>query len=122
MKITYEASIRDFRAWSGAVDTQEAIIKADKADLFDALMDDMYPDGMGATEYNDFLWFESDYIGELLEMRTEAVINEEIEELESKLEDLECDLEDDPEDDDIKAEIAEVKAEIEELKAETPEI
>ncbi len=66
MRIYKEFTIESFGAWSGAVDTKRAIIDAGKADLFDQLVDDIFPDGCTETEMNDYLWFDSDSIFEML--------------------------------------------------------
>ena len=75
MKISMEISIREFNAWAGAVDTKEKIIEAGKADEFDELIEELYPDGIDATQLNDALWFDNDWIYENLGM-----IEEETEE------------------------------------------
>ena len=50
MKIISETTLKDFRTWSGAVDTQEKIINAGKADAFDQMMEELYPDGITDTQ------------------------------------------------------------------------
>lgn len=67
-QMTSEKGIRDFKAWSGAVDTQREIIDQGKADEFDALIEELYPQGIDETKLNDLLWFESDWIYETLGM------------------------------------------------------
>lgn len=64
MKIISEIGIADFNAWSGAVETKEAIVNADKCDEFDAYIEECYPDGLTDTQLNDILWFDES----LLEM------------------------------------------------------
>lgn len=66
MKIYTECGIEDFKAWSGAVDTQNRILEEGKADDFDGMMDELYPDGMDEMQLNDLLWFERDWIFESL--------------------------------------------------------
>ena len=61
----------NFDAWSGAVDTKERIIQEGKADEFDNLIDELYPDGLSETQLNDILWFEEDWIFETLGISTE---------------------------------------------------
>lgn len=61
----------DFKPWSGAVDTFNKILEADKMDELDALLEDTYPDGIGETELNDLLWFDSDYILDALGLAEE---------------------------------------------------
>lgn len=50
----------DFKPWSGAVATYDKIVAADKLDDFEAMIDELYPDGIGETELNDWLWFDGD--------------------------------------------------------------
>ena len=59
-------SLRNFDAWSGAVDTKETIIYAGKEKEFDFLIDELYPDGLTDTQLNDLLWFEEDWLFEML--------------------------------------------------------
>jgi len=64
-------SIRDFNAWNGAKETKERIINEGKADDFDSLIEDIYPDGLSETQLNDILWFESDWCFENLGIKEE---------------------------------------------------
>lgn len=66
MKVYNEMSIRDFEAWSGAVDTKDKIIANDKEDEFDALIKELYPDGIDETQLNDILWFDDEWVLESL--------------------------------------------------------
>ena len=66
MKVYQEISIRDFGAWSGAIATQDLIIEHNKEDEFDALIEELYPDGIDETQLNDILWFDSDWVLESL--------------------------------------------------------
>lgn len=63
MKVTYEIErIDEFKAWSGAVNTRNAIIKNHKQDEFMFIREDFFPEGCSETKLNDFLWFDSDFI------------------------------------------------------------
>jgi len=62
-------SIEDFDAWSGAVETKETIIENRKAQQFDDLIDELYPDGLTETQLNDILWFETQWIYDMLKIR-----------------------------------------------------
>ena len=67
MKIINDSlDLRDFKAWCGAVETQEKIIEEGKAQEFNDLIEDIYPDGLTDTQLNDILWFEEDWIFEQL--------------------------------------------------------
>lgn len=49
--------------WSGAVDTLNSIVEADKEDEFMQLLESVfYGDTPTETEVNDFIWFETDFI------------------------------------------------------------
>ena len=67
----------NFDAWSGAVDTKERIIQEGKADEFDNLIDELYPDGLSETQLNDILWFEEDWIFEMLGISDEEEDDED---------------------------------------------
>ena len=71
MKISYELDLSTFKAWSGAVDTLNRIQHEGKCEALEAILEDIYPDGMTETELNDLLWFEPDTVYEWLDMRTE---------------------------------------------------
>ena len=59
-------TLRNFDAWSGAVDTKETILNEGKENEFNSLIEELYPDGLTDTQLNDLLWFESDWIFEML--------------------------------------------------------
>ena len=52
----------DYKPWSGAVDTYELIKDADKLDELEAYFEELYPDGITATQINDILWFDSEEV------------------------------------------------------------
>ena len=58
----------DYQPWSGAVETYERIKDAGKLDDFEILMEEAYPEGMTMTELNDILWFEPEWVFEMLGM------------------------------------------------------
>ena len=59
-------TLRDFKAWSGAKDTQETILNEGKGEEFDSLIEELYPDGIDETQLNDLLWFDKDRLYEML--------------------------------------------------------
>ena len=77
MLVTREISIKDFEAWSGAVNTWDRIIEENKVDEFDSMIEELYPDGISETQLNDMLWFESDWIYECLGISEEEEEEEE---------------------------------------------
>ena len=67
--------IQSFNPWAGAIDIWEILKAADKLEELDFLLEDAYPDGITATELNDLLWFESDWIYEMLNITDDDVDN-----------------------------------------------
>ena len=68
----------DYKPWSGAVDTYELIKDADKLDEFEFYLEELYPDGITATQINDILWFDSEEVLKYLGLGDEE--DEEIDE------------------------------------------
>lgn len=72
MKLYTETDLHGFTAWSGAVEMQNKILAEGKADDFEALIDELYPDGLSETQLNDILWFEDEWLAEALDLTPEA--------------------------------------------------
>lgn len=130
--LTYELNLNNFDAWSGAKDTLARVQDHGMTEELEALLEDLYPEGMTETQLNDLLWFEPEYIYNSLGIKTEAELDEEIQELEDQIEELEEELEeyqtalqeetDEDERDDLQAEIDGIKEQIEELKEQIKEL
>jgi hypothetical protein len=71
MKVVSELKLVNFDAWSGAVETKQRIIEEGKAEEFDDLIEELYPDGLTDTQLNDILWFEEDWVFETLGIQDE---------------------------------------------------
>lgn len=72
MKIVNDnLSLANFDAWSGAKDTKQTILDNDKENEFEAMIDELYPDGLTDTQLNDLLWFEDEWIYETLGINQE---------------------------------------------------
>lgn len=72
MKTTNDnMTLENFETWSGATVTKEKIIQEGKAEEFDQLIEDLYPMGIDETQLNDILWFEEDWIFEMLNIDTD---------------------------------------------------
>ena len=71
MKIFVEMSIEKFNAWSGAIATKEIIIKENKVEEFNNLIEECYPEGVDETTLNDLLWFDDEWIFESLGINIE---------------------------------------------------
>jgi len=57
MKLYKEESLSNFGFWSGAKDRAEKLTSAE-LDQIESTLEDLHPDGMGATELNDLFWFD----------------------------------------------------------------
>ena len=65
MKVYTETSLTNFEFWSGAKDTVK-YLTYDELEQIEAILEDVYPDGMEDTQINDIFWFEDDWIAEML--------------------------------------------------------
>ena len=101
MKIVSEISIANFEAWSGGRDTLDRIIAEDKCDQLEAILEDLYPNGMTDTQLNDLLWFEPETVFEWVGIRSETVIRDELNEAREELEELKQNFADDTDDEDM---------------------
>ena len=62
MKVYEELSLKDFESWSGATETKNKIIQEGKEEEFEELIEELFPNGVSATELNDLLWFDQEYV------------------------------------------------------------
>ena len=71
MKITID--IYDFgseyRPWSGAELTARIIEKNNKVEEFFNMIEEIYPEGIDMTQLNDILWFDSEWVLDMLEIK-----------------------------------------------------
>lgn len=58
----YVDTTANYKPWSGAVSTYEAIEEENKLDDLDFLLEELYPEGISESQLNDILWFESDWV------------------------------------------------------------
>lgn len=56
---------------AGATDTYETIIENNYLSAFEAMIEELYPDGIEDTTLNDLLWFEPEFIFENLGLEIE---------------------------------------------------
>ena len=85
MKIYKDESLRGFEFWSGAENTAQRIWEEQGSEGFDqleAILEDLYPDGIDETDLNDLLWFDADTVYEWL-----GIGNKEDEEADEEEED-----------------------------------
>ena len=71
MTIKTETNLRNFEAWSGAIDTKNLTLDAGLEEEFEMLIDELYPEGLSDIDLNDILWFDSDWILETLGIKEE---------------------------------------------------
>lgn len=74
--------LSDYKPWSGAVDVWERIVQEDKVDELDFMLEDIYPEGITMTELNDLLWFDTDWVFDMLGIGEESENIEDDEEFE----------------------------------------
>ena len=87
MKVYEEKSLIEFDFWSGAKDTVKYLTDRELEQI-EAILEDMYPDGMEDTQINDIFWFEEDWIAEMLGYEDfEALMHRDDEEEEEEEED-----------------------------------
>ena len=65
MKIYKEESLRNFEFWSGAKENAKEFTD-EQLDQIEAILEDMYPEGMDETQINDLFWFEPEKLREWL--------------------------------------------------------
>lgn len=65
MKVYTETSLRNFEFWAGAKDRVKYLTSGD-LDHIEAILEDIYPEGVDETTINDIFWFEEDTIAEWL--------------------------------------------------------
>lgn len=65
MMIYEEKSLRNFEFWSGASYRAETLT-CEELDQIEAILEELYPNGMSECDINDIFWFEEDWIAEML--------------------------------------------------------
>ena len=60
------ADMSDYEPWSGAVETYNYLRDNNLLDTLDSYLEDIYPDGITMTQLNDILWFDSEWVYDLL--------------------------------------------------------
>ena len=66
MKIISEKNLRDFNAWGGAIETKNLILDAGLEEEFEEIIEQCCPEGISDTNLNDILWFDRDWVLEIL--------------------------------------------------------
>lgn len=65
MRVYSEVELMDFEAWSGGADTLEELT-SEELNLLQEVIEELYPEGLTDTQLNDILWFEDEWIGEVI--------------------------------------------------------
>ena len=65
MRIISEINLRDFEAWSGGETTLRNLTEREAVEL-EKIIEEYYEDGLTETQLNDILWFEDDWICDML--------------------------------------------------------
>lgn len=65
MKIYREESLSNFEFWSGAIANAEEFT-LEELDRIGDMLEAENPDGMDETEINDLMWFEPEYLANLI--------------------------------------------------------
>ena len=61
----------------GGIDTFNRLEEMDMLDELESMFDEMFPEGLDEAGINDLLWFESDWIFEMLGIQEEEEEEEE---------------------------------------------
>ena len=72
MKMYEEKDLIDFEFWSGAEDFA-ALLTQDEFRQIELVLEEMYLEGMEATEINDLFWFEREYLAECIGTTEEEI-------------------------------------------------
>ena len=65
MKITKELNLTEFDGWSGGADTLKELT-IEEMDILQDTIEEMYHEGLSETQLNDILWFEDEWIEEII--------------------------------------------------------
>lgn len=69
--------LKSYEPWEGAISTLNVIKDAGKLEALEYMLKEMYPNGITVDKLNDLLWFESDWVYDMLNIQNP---DEEVEE------------------------------------------
>jgi hypothetical protein len=69
-----EESLTNFDFWSGGKDRADKLTYAE-LETIEAILEDLYPDGMDMTQINDLFWFEFKTIAEWLGLTEDEILD-----------------------------------------------
>lgn len=87
MKITMEINFETYETRKSAQSFLNRIVCEGKAELLDAVLTDMYPDGINESELDDILDYNEEDVCRWLDMRTEEDVRSDIRDKEAEIED-----------------------------------
>lgn len=70
-------NVRGYKPWSGAIETYDTLENENKLDYFFDLLEDVYPNGIDVNTLNDLLWFDRDWVYDLVGIENPNDANEE---------------------------------------------
>ena len=80
MIVINDCSLTAFQWWGGA-ELNARMLSFSELDALDNILTDLYPDGVDSTMLNDLMWFEFDFVCDLLGLRydcdNDRIIREE---------------------------------------------
>ena len=130
MKIYSNVTLDEFEAWSGGERTLDRVRSHGLINTLEAVLEDLYSDGIDETHLNDILRFDDDEVYRWVGLRTEYQVRERIDEITTEIEDLQNEIEelmldldcDNSEDiEDIQCTISDLNEELYDLKEELEE-
>lgn len=86
MKVINEISFGSYNTRSSAQSFLNRIVCEGKAELLDAVLTDMYPDGISENELDDILDYEEEDVCRWLDMRSETDVRSDITDKEAEIE------------------------------------
>ena len=75
MRITKEIDLKNFEAWSGGVATLEGLKRLDLVEELENQLNGIYSEGLDETQLNDLLWFEDEWVCEMVGTTIEELYN-----------------------------------------------
>ena len=76
MTIKTETRLADFDFWGGAEQIAERLTNAE-LDQIETELEELYPDGIGATNLNDLFWFDTEFVLSLIGETEDSVFHRE---------------------------------------------
>lgn len=88
MKIYSYTALENFEPWAGAKSTWNKLYNEGLLGDLEAVLEDLYPEGLEETQLNDILWFEEDWCYEAVGLKTYTELTEEIDSVKERMEEI----------------------------------